>query len=78
MNKISTIGIVYLIFFSSSFSASCIWLYSMVMEGKDTFYPICSIIISLTMIIMVIVSVIENDKEHKDNGGTKNDEATIH
>ncbi len=55
MNVISTIGIIYIIIFSGSFSASCIWLYRMVMEEKDTFYPICSIIISLTIIIMVAV-----------------------
>lgn len=78
MNLIATIGIIYLIIFSASFSASCIWLYGMVMEEKDTFYPICSIIISLTMIIMVIVSVIDNNKEHKDNGGIKNDKTAIH
>lgn len=77
MNKISTIGIVYLIFFSGSFSAGCIWLYCMIKNGKDIYFPICSIIISLTMIIMVVVSVVENNKTKKMEE-QKNDETTIH
>lgn len=77
MNEISTIGIIYLIFFSGSFSASCIWLWCVIKDGKDIYFPMCSIIISFTMVIMVVVSVVENSKSKKKEE-QKNDETAIH
>lgn len=55
MNEISTIGIICLIVFSGSFSASCIWLYNNFKDRKDIFFPMCSIFMSIMIVTMVVL-----------------------